>query len=276
MPCDIGEDTMIGAVILSFNDAKFAIKCVKSIQENSSGGEDIVDEIDLIIVDNGCDEKNTKILKSINIIPHKYIRLEKNMGVSIGYNTGIKQAFKDGCEYVVLFNADTEVKTKGWEQNMKKVFEKYKNTGMVGAMTNHINQKKQNIKFYNNELPNKVIKSKWVGLGLTMLSRKVVEDVGVLDENMGYGGAVDREYCLRLRLKGYQNYVDGNTFIFHHEGSNGFKNLGFKDFNLSYRKMRLNNHKYIKEKYKKYFIAKKKRKLELIEMRRNKNECKSI
>lgn len=228
---------MIGIVVLSFNDAKYALECVKSIEINTE------EKVVLVVVNNGCNKENTDILNMIKF-PAKFIHLEENVGLPKGYNIGMKYVFENGCEYVILLNADTIVKTKEWIGNMKCVFEKHSDAGMVGAMTNHISSKHQNIVRCGNKLPNKHIKSRWLGLGLTMIPKKVVDEVGYLDENMGYGGCVDREYSLRLRLAGYNLYVDGYTFIFHYEGSQGFKNLS-----IPYKQLRKQNIRYIRSKY---------------------------
>ncbi len=229
---------MIGVVLLSFNDAEYALKCVDSFSCTT------ISKMNFVIVNNGSDEKNTKLLKGINR-PGHYIEVSENIGVSKGYNLGIKQLLEDGCEYIILLNADTKICTLGWLNNMKRVFKEHPDAGMVGAMSNHIAAKEQDIKnFKGCNLPYKHMESSWLGIGLTMFSKKAIEDVGLLDEDMGYGGCVDLEYSIRLRKAGYKLYADGFTFIFHYPGSVGFKNLS-----IPYSKLQKMNSDYIRKKY---------------------------
>lgn len=229
---------MIGIVILSFNDAAHAVNCVNSIFRHTVSG------ITLAIVNNGCDKKNTKLLKRING-PGHYIEISENVGVPRGYNIGIKELIADGCDYIILLNADTQVSTYDWHNNMKRVFEKHPDAGMVGAMSNYIAAKEQDIKnFKDYRLPYKHIKAPWLGLGLTMIPTKVFKDVGMFDEKMGYGGCVDLEFSIRLRKAGYKLYADGYTMIWHRPGSVGFSNL-----KIPYKELQKRNSDYIRKKY---------------------------
>ncbi len=228
---------MIGVVILSFNDANFASECAYSVKAHS------LEKHELIIVNNGCDKKNTEILRSIPG-PGKYIELNKNAGVSIGYNLGIKEAIESGCDYVVLLNADTIVATWGWMRNMKEAFQKNPDAGMVAAMTNYIASRNQSIQQFKNRLPYKLVEAPWLGLGLTMFKTEILKEVGFLDEHMGYGGCVDLEISIRLRKAGYKLYADGYTMIWHRPGSVGFKNL-----KIPYSDLQKKNSDYIRKKY---------------------------
>lgn len=225
---------MIAIVIPSCNDADYAIDCVKSIRWNT------VRDYRIIIVNNGCDERNSRILK--NLDADYYMNFPANTGLPNGYNAGIEcgMGFAD---YLCLLNADTKVETKGWLGNMMDVFAAKPDAAEVAAVTNKIANRQQNWKRYGNKLPNRIIPARWVGLGMTMIPSAVFEDVGPLDENMSPGASVDVEFSFRLRTHGYGIYVDGNTYVWH-KGK-----VAFDQLDVKYRTLLKRNNAYVKNKY---------------------------
>lgn len=227
---------MISIIVLSYNDAKYAKDCIQSIKEKT------IEPHNVILVNNGCDVENTKILEFIEDVDY-YLREEKNLGLPNGYNIGIKKAIEIGSDFVCLMNADTKVETHGWLTNMIDVFTENFDAGMVAAMTNKIANKKQNWDSYGKKLPKKIIEANWVGLGMTLIPVKVIEEVGLLDEKMTPGAGVDVEYSLRLHKAGYRMFVDGYTYVWH-EGK-----VSFNQLSIPYKDLQKRNIPYIKEKY---------------------------
>ena len=225
---------MIAVVILSYNDADYVIDCVKSVRWNS------LQDYRLIIVNNGCDERNTRILNNLNA--DYYIALPSNTGLPNGYNAGIKRGL-EFADHICLLNADTKVETKGWLGNMLSVFHEKTDAGEVAAVTNKIANRVQNWKRYKNKLPNKVLPAKWVGLGMTMIPAYVFVRAGLLDEKMSPGASVDVEYSFRLRKLGHGIYVDGHTYVWH-KGK-----VAFDQLDVKYRTLLKRNNAYVKEKY---------------------------
>lgn len=97
---------MIGIVILNYNTLEETKKCVKSIIENE---KDMSDK-KIYVVDNastdGSGVRLGSLYKGTDI---SFVQSEKNLGFSGGNNLGIKEAIKDGCEYIFLLNSDIEL-----------------------------------------------------------------------------------------------------------------------------------------------------------------------
>lgn len=226
---------MISVIVLSCNDAEYARDCIDSIKDKTEV------DVEIILVNNGCNKENTMILEQITV--DKYLKSNKNIGVPAGYNYGIREAMLNNPTHICLMNADTKVETEGWIKNMLKVFEEKDDAGIVAAMTNKIANKKQNWNSYDRKLPNKIIEASWVGFGMALIPIKVINEIGLLDDKMGLGAGVDVEYSLRMHKYGYKNYVDGFTFVWH-KGK-----VAFDQLEVSYKDLQRKNIPYIKQKY---------------------------
>ena len=54
-----------------------------------------------------------------------------------------------------------------------------------------------------------------------LFKRRLIEEIGLLDESFGSGNFEDDDLCLRASLAGYRNVIAGDVFI-HHYGSRTF------------------------------------------------------
>lgn len=91
---------MVGIIILNFNKYELTISCMKSISERI--------DYRIYVVDNGSNAKNLEALKNKLKQFQDYVLIEnkENLGFSKGMNVGVKQAIKDGCEYILFTNSD--------------------------------------------------------------------------------------------------------------------------------------------------------------------------
>ncbi|KAG9227930.1 nucleotide-diphospho-sugar transferase [Amylocarpus encephaloides] len=90
----------VSVVVPSFNAGLYLRDCVSSIRENSAGVE-----VEVIIVDDGStDDTSIRVLSDLGSEPDlKIIRHEKNLGVQVARNNGLKAASGD---YVLCVDAD--------------------------------------------------------------------------------------------------------------------------------------------------------------------------
>lgn len=59
-----------------------------------------------------------------------------------------------------------------------------------------------------------------------LIPRRVVREVGLLDEGFGPGGFEDYDYCLRVRLAGYELAIAEDVYV-HHFGGRGYVNMRY-------------------------------------------------
>ncbi len=206
----------------------------------------------IIIVDDGSDEATKDYLEQFcNDTNSMLIRHEKAWGYTRSANDGLRHG-RDH-DYVVLLNSDT-ILTSGWIEKMLEVFEQYPKTGIVGPLSNSATyqsvpqlrdsktgewKKNELLKGFTVELMNHMIETMGecetpvvpsLNGFCTMISKSVIETVGLLDEQqfpVGYGEEVD--YCLRARKAGYELRVASNVYIFH-EKSKSFGSTNKKKY----------------------------------------------
>lgn len=227
---------MISIIILSHNDSTYVQPCVDSIKRNTK------EKHEIILVNNGSNYVNTQILNKVKQIDWFLIKSE-NVGFPGGNNEGIRQAKRDGADYVCLLNADTIIKTKDWLKNLLKVFEEKRDAGAVSAMTNYAANKWQDLKHFDDKLPMKVMEAEELIFYFVMIPMKAIDKVGLLDERFGYGCSEDVDYCRRLKRTGYKLYVDGNTEIYH-KG-----NVSFRQLPIDFGELMERNRELLKKKW---------------------------
>jgi len=155
----------LAIVILNFNTKELLKECVESIFPTSDFRLPTSDiAVEIIVVDNSSTdgsvqyvnqlmryglparnrcaqslaggrvtdkEKKNAQLATRDRITVKLIANKENLGFAAGNNVGIKEAIKNGADYVMILNSDTFVKDRFWKP-MIKVLESDEKIGVVG------------------------------------------------------------------------------------------------------------------------------------------------
>jgi GT2 family glycosyltransferase/MoaA/NifB/PqqE/SkfB family radical SAM enzyme len=215
---------MVSIIILTYNQLEFTKECVNSIQKHTK------EPYEIIFVDNSSTDGTRKWLgKIVNDNPnYKLIENPKNLGFAKGCNQGMKAS---SGEYIVLLNNDVIV-TGNWLSGLLEGLAEHPEVGIVGPMTNNISgpQKIPDVGYdsldgiekyaHSFREKNRNRRIRWRRIvGFCMLFRhELVNEIGGLDESFGSGNFEDDDYCLRVELAGYKNFIVGDVFI-HHFGS---------------------------------------------------------
>jgi GT2 family glycosyltransferase len=168
-----------------------AINCIKSVKKYSK-------DYELIIVDNGSttchsweDECDT------------YIRLNKNYGISHGWNTGLYNA---RGQYPVIIGDDVTV-CEGWLEAMYEGMQQ-PDAGMCNPHVEHLPKDEG---LYENY--------KWPSGACFMLSRNTIEKVGYFAEHLYFPAQFeDTDYWTRIYKKGLKIYTNYSVTVGHLEG----------------------------------------------------------
>jgi GT2 family glycosyltransferase/glycosyltransferase involved in cell wall biosynthesis len=221
----------VSVIVLTYNNLSLTQKCLYSIKKYSN-----YDNIEIIVVDNmSSDGSREWLLKYSKDNKIKLLLNELNLGFSAGNNIGIKDATGD---YIVILNNDTFV-SPNWISNLLKYF-KDSTIGMVGPVTNNIgNQAKIELPNYLNEYDfvksainrhNNYFNNTYevvegsLAFFCVMISREVINKVGLLDENFGRGWFEDDDYSIRAHSAGYRTIIADDVLV-HHEHSATFSTL---------------------------------------------------
>ena len=173
------------------NLVDMARDCAATVRDNS-------DDYEFIIVDNG-----STIRHSWEDECDTYVRLDKNWGISHGWNTGIKLARADN---IVIIGDDIKV-NDGWLEAMYEGM-KQPNAGMCNPRVQHLPGGSGIIENY-----------KWPSGACFMINKNTINKVGLFaEEDYFPANHEDWDYWTRIYqsgLKLYRNYAVG---VHHLEG----------------------------------------------------------
>lgn len=221
----------VSIVMLSWNAPEYTKIALESIRTHTCG------DYEIIIVDNGSGSETTQWLQtlsdpsrgseqSVNVIFNA-----ANRGYAGGNNQGMAAASGD---YVVLLNNDVVV-TEGWLDGLLSAFERIPALGVSAPRSNIIagDQVVLDASYTNLDQMHEYAarrRARYRGrgymtdraIGLCLcIDRRVIEEIGGIDERFGVGNFEDDDFCMRVRAAGYQIHVCDDVFI-HHFGSKTF------------------------------------------------------
>ena len=259
----------ISIIIVSFNTKKFTSEAINSVIKHTNG---ITYEI--IVVDNASSDGSKELLESYakrnkNII---YIQADENLGFGKANNLGIE---KSKGKYILLLNSDTEFK-KNIIPEMINYMDSHPKIGVSTCSLLNTDNTLQGTgggfptlgrvfawMFFVEDIPliekffipfhpihtmsfykgGSIFKEKrkmdWITGAFMLIKRKVIEDVGVFDEDY-FMYVEETELCYRIIKSGWEVWYLPEWSIIHYGGASGggeFSLLSeFKGVRLFYKK----------------------------------------
>lgn len=245
----------VDIIIPTWNNLKLLQECVKSIKENTYTNYNI------IVINSGDDGTKEWLATQPDIIaaniPHRlHFSAANNIGLKISKN-----------DYVCLLNDDTIV-SEYWLNAMMHEAVKPK-VGAVNPFSNcdyrwlhnelikidgvnlYPGMTYEQIKpiinsIYKHKHDKVVTEREWVAFYATVIPRKVIDEIGMLDEQFK-SGCEDLDLCKRMRAVGYKTVTTFDSFVFHFGGSTRKR---ADELNRSENQNEdKQNHAYLKHKY---------------------------
>ncbi len=221
-------------VLVDYNGLEDTRKCLRSLTGQSSAAQTIV-------VDNASQVDVTEALKAEFPWAH-LIRSTTNGGWAGGNNIGMKYAMKQGADLVILLNNDTVVDPE-FVTRLVAAANAYPEFGIIGPVIRFMDPphevqtdgvqfnrpdkpgffQRQEIKL-TTAIPPKVMEVDIVNGCCLMVSRKVVEAIGYVDEEF-FLIHEESDFCLRSQVAGFKNGVLAEALVWH-KGSSTFKREG--------------------------------------------------
>jgi GT2 family glycosyltransferase len=214
---------LVSIVMLSWNAPEYTKLALESIRRHTDG------EYEVVIVDNGSKAETVEWLRTLQDV--RVIYNESNRGYAGGNNQAIAAA---RGEYVVLLNNDVVV-TEGWLDGLLGAFDRIPGLGVSAPRSNRIagDQVTVDSDYANLEAMQAYaalrrrrfrgegyLTDRAIGLCLC-IDRRVIQEIGGIDERFGAGNFEDDDFSLRGRGAGYRIFVCDDVFI-HHFGSQTF------------------------------------------------------
>lgn len=248
----MSEQIQSSIIVLTYNNLySCTIPCIESITKYTD-----LDKNELIIVDNFSTDETRNWLKKLDKeSTFKNITVilnDRNLGYAAGNNVGIRLA---KGQNVVLLNNDTLV-SDGWLEQIVAPFTNSK-IGLVGPITNRIGSMQQitipgltetNYEHlslsYTIKHRGNYFNVKKLCFFCVAINRKLIESIGLLDENFGKGNFEDDDYCLSTLRAGYEILIAEGAFVYH-KGSFSFNQIDKSE----YAKLIKQNLRYFESKH---------------------------
>lgn len=191
----------ISIIIPYYNAKKFIIETVESVINQT------YKNIEIIIVDDGSNDNVEKILK--DYIASKKLTLikKKNGGPASARNIGIKYASGD---LIAFLDADDIWLPEKLEKQISLVNKHKKPIITFTRKFFLVNNKSvnENEKLYQGEIYKKLLKSNFITNSSVIIDKKIINDIGLLNESKELVGVEDYEYWLRASKKYNFYFVD--------------------------------------------------------------------
>jgi GT2 family glycosyltransferase/glycosyltransferase involved in cell wall biosynthesis len=260
----------VGIVVVSYNASQAVRMTLASLRQAKNETSTKV-----ILVDNASYEVEREKIRSAfdrhgeeESLPWEYIQLEKNMGFSGGNNIGIRHLLDDPqITHICLLNSDVILadywldRLVGTQRHIvSTVTNKAESEQCIPIdytlqMNDCLDEQTERIPASALQQINEFTQDwhdAWKGnlvqgeatFFCVLLSRQVLEELGLLDETFFPGGYEDDDFCLRARQAGYEVNIARDVFI-HHWGSASFGQLQYEYF----KKNASRNLEYLEKKH---------------------------
>lgn len=215
----------VGIIIVTYNGQSYIERCLTSVFNNK-----YFQQFDVIVVDNNSTDKTTDVVAE-KFSQVELIKLDKNLGFVGGNNIGINQALKNGCDYIILLNQDTEVEYDwlfqlmvvanddkvGIVQSMLLLGDDRSSTNNVGNALHYlgfgfVKHFKERVDSWYHRAPFEIGYASGAAM---LIKREVIEKVGSLDEKF-FMYHEDLDLCWRARLVGYKIIIAPQSVVYHY------------------------------------------------------------
>ncbi len=247
----------VAIILVNWNGLEHTSKCIASLKEVTYAN------VQIIVVDNGSNEAEVMSLREIQGII--LIENEKNLGFTGGNNVGIKYAYEEGFDLIMLLNNDTTVDS-GFVEPLIAGF-----GGSVGAVQPKISSMADPNQIWNAGgtmnryigLPitigagekdtgqfDEIREIDWITGCCLLFSREMVEKVGYLD-NTYFILFEDADWSIRARKAGFKLLYLPQSRIYHFESATAVSRKKGKEGYRSARRQYINirNHLFLVRKH---------------------------
>ena len=216
----------VSIVTLNWNTLNDTVECIESLQKVT------YPNFEVIVVDNGSANNEGKILAERFEPFIRLIQNDINHGFARGCNIGMADALERGADYCLLLNNDTVVAPDFLDKMMEVVVSDPKIGIAGGKIYTYSDPERiwfagglvkvgnETIDFRQAEKDQgqyeEVVECGWIIGCLMLISREVLEKVGLFDEKYFFGGE-DIDLCMKAEAEGYRIVWAPHSKIWHKE-----------------------------------------------------------
>ncbi len=232
---------LLSIIIVNWNVKDLLEKCLTSIYRSvNSSGNKKDSSFEVFVVDNGSKDESVEMVQK-EFPQVKLIINKENLGFAKANNQAIKQT---QSEFILLLNPDTEILQKSSLFKMIDFMKAHPDCGIAGCKLLNTDRTlqlsirrfptlisqiiiltktpnffpwlvKEYLGFNNNY--QKIQKVDQVMGSFFMIRKKVIEQIGLLDENF-WAWFEEVDFCKRAKNIGWKVYYTPEIEIIHHKG----------------------------------------------------------
>jgi GT2 family glycosyltransferase len=235
------EVPLVSVITVNWNATEITCEFLRSIVDNGT-----FPNMEVIVVDNGSKDDPTNALRSV--FPDvKIILTGENLGFSGGNNVGLREAKGD---YFFIVNNDTEF-TPNLIEGLLEIFSVHPDAGMTSPKFHYYFDKGtieyagyQSVNVFTGRNAmigcrerdhgqyNKITLTNYVHGGAMLVSRKVIEQVGLMPE-LFFLYYEEFDWSEQVKRHGFKIYYQPNSLIYHKESMTTGKSSSLKTFYLT-------------------------------------------
>ncbi len=212
---------LVSIIVVNWNARRVLESCLASIKCTKYL------RFSVTVVDNGSTDNSVSMIRSkfpnVRLIPNR-----ENLGFSRANNQGIRLALRDGAEYILLLNNDTEVREKDWLSRIVKFAETDRRIGIIGPrlvypdgseqVSAHMISPLGLVGYVAAPLKGGAVHVDDVVGAVLLIKRAVIERIGLLDEGYSPFLYEETDYCMRAKRAGFKVVFYPSVTIVHNLG----------------------------------------------------------
>lgn len=236
----------ISIITVNYNQPIVTLDFLNSVQANT-----VIDDVEIILVDNGCEEDHEKSFKAV--YPELvYLRSDKNLGFAGGNNLATK--FAKG-EFLLFLNNDTEISPNLTDVLIHEL-ESNHSIGIISPLIKYFDE--PSVIQYAGFTPMNYLTCRNKGIGsmdvdegqydidsretgychgaAMMCRRSDLEEIGSMEENF-FLYYEELDWCEKFIRAGKKIWFTGKTCIYHKESMSVGKESGIKTYFMTRNRM---------------------------------------
>ncbi len=207
----------VGFVILSYKNVDDTVECIRSLRKLSDGNEHRI-----YLIDNSeTPEYAEGILRQVTVERFASV---PNRGYAHGNNVGMRMAYEDGCDLIVVMNNDT-VAEPDFLGPMAEFLQKTPGVGLISPLilTFQGHRIWSSGGYYRRLLGNYAMtrepirvptEAEFVSGCCCCFRRELLDSVGYFEESY-FMYNEDSDWCYRIAKAGLKNYILPKSVLYH-------------------------------------------------------------
>lgn len=207
-----GGKPSVSVIIPTYNRAHLIGRAIQSVLNQT------YQDFEIITVDDGSTDNTEEVVRRFRDERIRYIRHQKNKGVAVARNTGVKAS---RAEYVAFLDSDDEWLAKKLERQMEIVKNAAPRIGVVYTGFWRIKDNKRvytpssNIKPKEGDIYTSLLKGNFVGTSATLVRKECFGKAGMFDERLP--PAEDWEMWIRISKCYHFECIDEPLAVSYHQ-----------------------------------------------------------